>query len=88
MDMESVLKDLVDAWKLANDMDNAMRDHGFDNNPYFMIGGGIADAIYKLLCEHTDTFEKSVTYWALYSGYMERDERVRLLLDAYKKTHP
>lgn len=61
MNMEKALTKLISAVKTAKKMDEAMREAGYENNPYFDIWGDIAEAVYALLDEHTDTFDSSVT---------------------------
>ena len=87
MDIESVLKDLIAAGVLANKMDNMLNEAGFCSNPYFSIYGHIADAIYKLVGEHTDTFEESETYLVMNSNISDK-ARLSILVNAYNKAHP
>lgn len=84
MNIESVLTELVEAGMLAKKMDNALHDAGFDGSPYFSIYGNIADAIYKLIGEHTETFDESITAHVLNPITLSTKEAVSILLKAHK----
>ena len=75
MEIMEAFGKMVDVAITARDLDNAMQSAGFDETPYTEIYGGIADAIYSLLGEKTDTFEESVTYDVLSSKKYSREIR-------------
>ena len=79
MNMKNVFADLVNAANMAQMMDSAMKSAGYDENPYFDIYGNIADAIYTLLGEHTNTFEESVTFKVLNSTHLSVDDAAEIL---------
>ena len=58
MDVKIILENLVITGRKAYKLDREMHDLGYDNNPYFDIYGGIADAVYHILGEKCD-FENS-----------------------------
>lgn len=85
MDMEKIFANLVSAALHAKTMDEAMQKLGYDKNPYFTIYGEIADAIYGLLREHTDTFNESITATALSSPNLSGGDIARILFHAYNR---
>ena len=56
-----VFEKLIAAWQKAKTVDDCMSDLGFESTPLFEIAGQIADAIYYMLGEKTNTFDESVT---------------------------
>ena len=84
MDVEFVINNLVAAGMKAKELDDAMQKAGYDSNPFFSIYGSIADAVYYMLGEETETFDKSVTYRA-FNESMPDEQRAKILLDAYNK---
>jgi len=85
MKIESVFLNLVDAGLMAKKMDNAMRDAGFDENPYFYIYGCVAQAIIHMLGETEKDFEDTIACRALSDNFNNRLDRVQYLVDAYNK---
>ena len=58
VDVKTVLEHLTTAGRKAYCLDREMHSLGYDNNPYFDIYGGIADAVYTILGEKCD-FDQS-----------------------------
>lgn len=79
---------LVRAGMAAKRMQEAFLNGGLNDNPLFQIYGDIADAIYCLIGEHTDTFEESTTHLALTVPALDDEHRVRVLMAEYKRNHP
>ena len=86
--MENIRAALLRDVKAARELlkaSNAMEACGYDNNPFFDNYATIADGIYYLIGEHTDTFEESVTYTALTAPILTDERRVELLLSVYRQ---
>ena len=83
MKIESVFRNLVDAGVRARKLDEAMKNAGFDDNPYFEIYGCVAQAIYSLLDEHTENYEDSIADYSLSDKLHGIQERVDVLLKAF-----
>jgi len=62
MNDKKVLAHLIRAGRDALNLENVLTQLGYKETPYFNLYGEIADAIYCILDEHTDSFEESVTY--------------------------
>ena len=67
---------------------NAMEALGYPNNPFWTNYMNVADGIYKLIGEKTDTFEESITYLTLNAPYLTNERRVEMLMAEYKKNFP
>ena len=61
---------------------------GYPENPFWDNYAAVADGIYKLIGEHTDTFEESITHLALTTPYLTVDRRVEMLIAEYRKNFP
>ena len=84
METKEALTRMVKAGRIALTTDNGLRALGYDDTPYYAIYGAIADAVYILIGEITDTFTDSVTRLALESPDMTDSQRVSLLMSAYE----
>ena len=62
-----------------------MDDAGYHENPYWDNYSTVADGIYKLIGEHTETFEESVTFLALTAPFLTLERRVEMLMTEYRK---
>lgn len=60
---------------------------GLDDNPHHNAYGDLMDAIYYLIGEHTEEFNKSVTYLAINAPILTDERRAELLLSEYMKNH-
>ena len=83
----ALLRD-VEAARNLLDASNAMESLGYPNNPFWTNYMNIADGIYKLIGEKTDTFEESITYLTLNAPYLTNERRVEMLMAEYKKNFP
>jgi hypothetical protein len=80
---------MVKAWRTANDMDCELMKLGYGTTPYFYIAGDIADAIYYAVGEHSDDFDKSVTFNVLENKSLTNEECTNILMFEYNKHfHP
>ena len=61
---------------------------GLDDNPHHNAYGDLMDAIYYLIGEHVEEFDKSVTYLAINAPILTDERRTELLLSEYMKNHP
>jgi len=87
MNRDAMLR-LVKAWKKANDTDETLQELGYNTTPYEEIAGNIADAIYYILGEQTNTFDESVTFRTLSNFTLSAEKCTDILMAAYeKKTH-
>ena len=84
MRMKSALFKLTKAARHAHYFESAIRDAGYSSSPYADIFGDIADAIYELLGEHTETFDDSVTCATLLSFSITNEQCAEYLFSAYK----
>lgn len=83
----ALLRD-VEATRNLLDASNAMEALGYPNNPFWTNYMNVADGIYKLIGEKTDTFEESITYLALNAPYLTNERRVEMLMAEYNKNFP
>lgn len=60
---------------------------GLDDNPHLEAFGDQCDAIYYVVGEHTEEFDKSVTWIAVNAPFLTDERRVELLMSAYEKNH-
>ena len=58
---KEAMRNLVSAYREAKDIDNGLEKLGFHATPCFNIAGRIADAIYAILGEDTQSFDESIT---------------------------
>lgn len=61
---------------------------GLDDNPHHEAFGDLVDAIYYIVGEHTEEFEKSVTWLAVTAPILTEERRAELLMSEYRKNHP
>ena len=85
MDMKNALTKLVRTAVETRQIAQNMQALGYWDTPYETIFGGIADAVYALLGEHTDTFDESMTAEALCSETLPEQQRVALLFHEWKR---
>ena len=62
MDSKQVLTHLIRAGRDALHLEKTLSGLGYKETPYFNLYGEIANAIYDLIGEDTDTFDQSVTH--------------------------
>lgn len=86
--MKEALAKLVKAARTAKRADDALRNVGYTDTPYFDIYGDIVDGIYAMLGEKTNTLEESVTYTALSNPDMADDECADALVAKYCQNIP
>lgn len=60
---------------------------GLDDNPHHEAFGDLCDAIYCLVGEHVEEFDKSVTCLAINAPILSDERRTELLLSEYRKNH-
>lgn len=85
MDDRSVLTKMVEVAMDSLALAKMFQSAGYDNSPYFDIHGKVADAIYCMLGENTDTFDESVTGLVLASNKITNAQRVDILSHHYRK---
>ena len=68
-------------------MADAYTTLGLDSNPHHEAYGDLCDAIYYLVGEHTEEFNKSVTWIAVNAPFLTDERRTELLMSAYEKNH-
>lgn len=61
---------------------------GIDDNPHRQAFGDLCDAIYYLVGEHVEEFDKSVTCLAVNAPFLTDERRAELLWSEYVKHHP
>lgn len=75
----------VDVCREMLKLHDAMASCGYLENPYWDTFSTSADAIYKLIGEHTETFEESITYLVLTAPYLTNQRRAEMLYSEYQK---
>ena len=80
--MKEMLLKMVEAAVKAKELNDTMEDLGYPENPYWDMYTLIADAIYTMAGENTDTFDESNTYAALNDPDMTNEQRVSFILSA------
>lgn len=75
----------VDVCREMLKLHDAMASCGYLENPYWDTFSTSADAIYKLIGEHTETFEESITYLVLTAPYLTNGRRAEMLYAEYQK---
>ena len=84
---DALLRD-VDVCREMLKLHDAMASCGYPENPFWDNFSTAADGIYKLIGEHTETFEESITNLALTAPYLTNERRVEMLMAEYKKNFP
>ena len=74
----NVLEKIVTAGSTAKKTNDALRELGYPDSPYFHIYGNIVDALYMLLGEQTDTIDQSVTFKIMESTKITDQQRARM----------
>ncbi len=78
---KEAMKCLVKAHRIAKDTDEKLREIGYGETLYDDIAGHIADGIYFMLGEHTETFDQSVTFSTLSSEKTDEEKTASLLCE-------
>ena len=86
--IKAALQREVEAARDLLKMNKVMVACGYPSNPFWDNYATVADSIYKLIGEHTDTFEESITNLALTTPYLTIDRRVEMLMAEYRKNFP
>lgn len=66
MDTTKILTHLIRAGRDALNMENQLRQLGYDSTPYYGLYGEIAEAVYCIMGEKTESFDESVTHAAMH----------------------
>lgn len=80
MNITEALENMVDVAIRSMQMDNAMCNMGYEENPYGDIYVCAFDAIYHLIGERTEEVTDSLTYTVLNDPELTNPERVDILL--------
>lgn len=86
-EMKDALLRMVRAATMTKEMADAYLKVGLDDNKLMSIYGEIAETIYGLIGEHTETYNESVTCLALTTPILTDERRVELLFFEWKKNH-
>lgn len=86
--IKDALLRMVTAAMNTKRLQEAFVDAGLKDNMVFGVYSDIADAIYHLIGEETETFESSVTSIALETPLLNTNRRVEILMAEYRKNHP
>lgn len=78
----------VDVCREMLKLHDAFASCGYPENPYWDNFSTAADGIYKLIGEHTETFEESITYLVLTAPYLTNKRRAEMLYAEYQKNNP
>lgn len=85
--MKMVMMKLVKAWELSSNLDHAINAVDEMDTPYMDIAGDVADAIYHLVGDFTDTFEESVACKILEDNSLTADRKAANLAMEYHIRH-
>lgn len=78
----------VDVCREMLKLHDAFASCGYPENPYWDNFSTAADGIYKLIGEHTETFEESITYLVLTAPYLTNKRRAEMLYAEYQRNNP
>ena len=85
MNVREALRKMVGIAVSARKMDEASRNAGYHENPFWDIYGEAVDAIYILIGEKTNTIDEAVTYQVINDDSYTNDDRVDLLMEEYER---
>ena len=86
--IKEALERLVFIARQAKQIDAMFTEMGYNDTPWFETYGQAMDAIYVLIGEDTGTLDESVTYDAVRGEEYTDDQRIKLLMDEYRKNRP
>lgn len=86
-EMKDALLRMVRAATMTKEMADAYLKVGLDDNKLMSIYGEIAETIYGLIGEHTETYNESVTCLALTTPILTDERRTEILYSEWKKNH-
>lgn len=78
----------VDVCREMLKLHDAFASCGYPENPFWDNFSTAADGIYKLIGEHTETFEESITCLVLTAPYLTNKRRAEMLYAEYQKHNP
>ena len=81
MNSKKVLLHLIRAGRDAIHLEQTLNNIGYKETPFFNIYGEIADAVYEMLGEKTDSFDESMTYAAMHDIYTSDEQCAERLAD-------
>lgn len=87
-EIRDALLRMVKATRFLKKMSKAYAVIGWDENPHHEMYGDMMDAIYYLIGEHVNEFDKSVTWLAINAPYLTDERRTELLMSEYLKNNP
>ena len=83
--IEAALLREVEAGVELYKMHKAMKEIGVKDDPFWNGFVSVADGIYQLIGEKTETFEESITCLALTSPILTNSRRTGILMSVYRK---
>ena len=86
-EIKDVLLRMVSAARRAKHLDDELVKIGYSETPYADIYADISDAIYKLIGEHCETFETSITHTMLTAPFMDDERRAASLAYTYNENN-
>ena len=86
--IEKALKLLVKLARLEFEKSRLYERSGMADDTYFDTFGYLADIIYFIVGEKTDSFDESVTYSAMHDDAIYNEQRVEMLMEEYQRNHP
>ena len=84
MRVKRALTHLVKAGRDALHLEKTLKELGYKDTPYFNLYGEIAEAMYCILEEDTDSFEESETYNAMHDIYSSDEMCAERLADIFR----
>lgn len=86
-EIRDALLRMIKTARFLKKMSEAYTVLGLDDNPHNEAFGDQCDAIYYLVGEHTEEFDKSVTWIAVNAPFLTDERRAELLMSAFEKNH-
>ena len=74
MNSKKVLTHLIRAGRDALNLENVLNQFGYKETPYFNLYGEIAESIYLMLGEETDSFDQSLTHAVMHDPLTSDEE--------------
>ena len=87
MNVQEALKGIVNGAERAYNVDRLLQSAGYVETPYWDIYCTLADTLYRMIGEKTETFEQSVTCKALTAEDLTNNQRVNLLMKEYERNY-
>ena len=82
--MKDALMRIINVAIEAKNIDEELSKHGYPDSPYAKFFGELAEGLYILVGEHSETFEESSTYAVMTAPFMDSERRAACLTHLYE----